>query len=131
EDLLKLGDGLGFDVEKEVYVAQGCRVDAVWRSRIANLGTISYAFEVHRRGSRDSAILNLQRIRRNQGIQKVVIVSNQLEIEQFRQIIATLDEDFRISVGYLNVLDLWKAIDHLDELKNILDELGLLSYTKL
>ena len=32
---------------------QGCRIDAAWRSRIAHLGTISYAFEVHRKGSRD------------------------------------------------------------------------------
>lgn len=63
EPVLELGDGLGFEVQKEYGVTRGCRVDAIWRSRVANLGTIAYAFEVHRKGSRDSAILNLQRVR--------------------------------------------------------------------
>jgi hypothetical protein len=76
DQLLELGDGLGFEVKKEFPVVQGARFDAIWRSRVANLGTIAYAFEVHRRGSRDSAILNLQRVRRDPAIQKVIVVSS-------------------------------------------------------
>jgi len=55
-DIIQLGDGLGFEVQKEFYITHGCRLDAVWRTRLANLGVIKYAFEVHKGGSRDSAI---------------------------------------------------------------------------
>lgn len=125
--LLELGDGLGFEVQKEFSVMRGCRIDALWRSRIANLGTIAYAFEVHRKGSRDSAILNLQRVRRDSSIQKVVVVSSKIELDKFKEEIASLDESFRNSVGYFEVKDLQRALRHLQELKDILKTLGLLS----
>jgi len=106
DKVIELGDGLGFEVQKEFSVMPGCRIDAIWRTRVANLGTISYAFEVHRKGGRDSAILSLQRIRRDPTIQKVVIVSSKDELEQFRREIASLDEGFRNAVGYFEVQDL-------------------------
>lgn len=127
DQLLELGDGLGFEVEKEFAVLPGCRIDAIWRSRVANLGTITYAFEVHRRGSRDSAILNLQRIRRDPSIRRVVVVSNSTEIAKFKQIIESLDEGFRTAIGYFEVGDLERALNHLQELKDILRGLGLLA----
>jgi len=127
EQILELGDGLGFEVQKEFSVMRGCKIDAIWRSRVANLGTIAYAFEVHRRGSRDSAILNLQRVRRDPTIQKVVVVSSRDELDKFRGEIASLDESFRTSVGYFEVQDLQRALDHLQGLKDILRTLGLLS----
>lgn len=125
--ILELGDGLGFEVQKEFSVVRGCRIDAIWRSRIANLGTITYAFEVHRKGSRDSAILNLQRVRRDPTIQKVIIVSSGNELDDFREEIASLDEGFRNSVGYFEVQDLQRALNHLQSLKDILKTLGLLN----
>ena len=85
DQIIELGDGLGFEVQREFSVMPGCRIDAIWRSRVANLGTISYAFEVHRKGSRDSAILNLQRVRRDPTIQKVVIVSSSDELDEFKR----------------------------------------------
>jgi len=127
DQVLELGDGLGFEVAREFTVARGCRIDAIWRSRVANLGAISYAFEVHRSGSRDSAILNLQRVRRDPTIQKVVLVSSSGELERFREEIASLGEDFRNAVGYFTVEDLERALEHLDELKGILRGLGLLA----
>ena len=105
---------------------RGCRIDAVWRSRVANLGTISYAFEVHRRGSRDSAILNLQRVRRDPTVQKVVLVSTKKELDAFRGEIESLDESFRHAVGYFEVEDLQRAVDDLGSLKDTLSALGLL-----
>jgi len=126
EQVLELGDGLGFEVEKEYSVLSGCRIDALWRTRIANLGTISYAFEVHHKGSRDSAILNLQRVNRDASIRKVIIISNEEELEKFRDMIESLGEDFRNAVGYFRVSDLQSAIDHLDSLKDILNKMGLL-----
>nr|MBC7244609.1 hypothetical protein [Chloroflexota bacterium] len=125
--VIELGDGLGFDVQREFSVMPGCRIDAIWRSRVANLGTISYAFEVHRKGSRDSVILNLQRIRRDPTIQKVVIVSSKGELDQFRREIASLDEGFRNAVRYFEVRDLQRALSQVQGLKEILNTLGLLT----
>jgi hypothetical protein len=59
--LADIGGSLGFDTDTEVKVAHGARVDVVWRARIANLGLVTYVFEVHRSGSMDSLILNLQK----------------------------------------------------------------------
>lgn len=126
DQLLELGDGLGFEVAKEFAVSHGCRIDAIWKSRVANLGNIAYAFEVHRKGSRDSAILNLQRVRRDPAVQKVILVSSSKELDQFKLEIATLDESFRNSVGYLQVQALQNALNHLQGLKDILTGLGLL-----
>jgi hypothetical protein len=126
DQVIELGDGLGFEVQKEFSVMPGCRIDATWRSRVANLGTISYAFEVHRKGSRDSAILNLQRIRHDPTIQKVVIVSSKDELDQFKREIASLDEGFRNAVGYFEVRDLQRALSQVQGLKEILNGLGLL-----
>lgn len=127
DQILELGDGLGFDVDKEVTIVRGCRIDAIWRSRIANLGTIAYAFEVHKGGSPDSAILNLQRVRRDPSIQKVILVSKEKELSKFREEILTLDENFRNSVAYFKVADLQSALANLESLKGILNNLGLLS----
>ncbi len=132
EQVLELGDGLGFEVEKEVNIARGCRIDALWRSRIANLGVISYAFEVHRRGSRDSAILNLQKvIKQDPSIQKVVLVSSVEELEALRLEISFLGEDFRNAVGYFHVEDLQHTLNHLEILKSILKNVGLLDIKKV
>jgi hypothetical protein len=131
DQVLELGDGLGFEVDKEFTVMRGCRIDAIWRSRVANLGTIAYAFEIHRRGSRDSAILNLQRVKRDPSIQKVVLVSNKEELDRFKGESASLSENFRMSVGYFEVDDLERALSHLQSLKDILNTLGLLSTESL
>ena len=125
QDILQLGDSLGFDVDKEVTVTHGCRLDAVWRTRIGNLGQIKYAFEVHKSGSRDSAILNLQRSKADTTIQKVVLVSTSDELATFEREISTLPEEFRKSVGYFKITDLQKAVEYQENIKDILRNIGL------
>ena len=125
DEILQLGDSLGFEVDKEVNVTHGCRLDAVWRTRIGNLGQIKYAFEVHRKGSRDSAILNLQRSKADPTIQKVVLVSTADELEKFEKEISTLPEEFRKSVGYFNISDLQMAVEYQENIKEILRKIGL------
>ena len=131
EQLMTLGRGLGFDVEKEVNLVPGTRIDALWRSRVANLGSIAYAFEVHRHGNRDSAIMNLQRASSDPTIQKVVVVANTDELDIFRREIASLNESFRGAVGYFDVGRLGRALQNLGELKFLLDSLGLLNTSTL
>jgi hypothetical protein len=127
EQILRLGDSLGFDVDDEVKVTRGCVIDAVWRSKIANLGMITYAFEVQKSGSRDSAILNLQRISiADPTVQKVVFVAIDSEIEKIKNEISSLREEFRDSVGYFNVKDLQEALAHQESLKKILASIGLM-----
>jgi len=131
EDVLELGDGLGFEVDKEVNVAPGCRVDVIWKSRIANLGLISYAFEVHNKGSMDSAILNLQKVlHKDSSIQKVVLVSNTESLDKFRVQIGALDESFREKVGYFEINELNSSLDNLKSLKENLSSLGFMNIKK-
>ena len=131
DDVFVLGDGLGFEVAKEVNVAPGCRVDVIWKSRIANLGLISYAFEVHNKGGMDSAILNLQKVlHKDSSIQKVVIVSNTENLDKFREQIGALNESFREKVGYFEINELNNALDNLKSLKENLSPLGFMNIKK-
>lgn len=131
DDVFVLGDGLGFEVAKEVKVAPGCRVDVIWKSRIANLGVISYAFEVHKGGNMDSAILNLQKVLQKEvSIQKVVIVSNTQNLDRFREQIGALYESFREKVGYFEINELNSALDNLKSLKENLSPLGFMNIKK-
>lgn len=127
EKLLEVGDGLGFDVEAEYEAGPGARVDVRWSTRVANLGVISYAFEVHRRGSRDSAILNLQKAQAaDPSLQKLVIVSTEDQLEKFSSEIDAISTDFAKSISYLNVGKVDQAVDLLTDLKGILQEAGLM-----
>ncbi|MEM2981198.1 MAG: hypothetical protein QW385_07555 [Thermoproteota archaeon] len=51
EKLVEIGNGLGFEASSEQQIARGARVDVLWQARIANLGVVSYVFEVQRGGS--------------------------------------------------------------------------------
>lgn len=127
EQILQLGSSLGFAVRDEERVSIGCQIDAVWRSTIANLGTITYAFEVQSQGSRDSAILNLQRISlADPTVQKVLFVAVDSEIEKIKAEISSLHKEFQDSVGYFSVKDLQEALAHQEALKRILTSTGLM-----
>ena len=125
EDLLKLGMSLGFDVDSLVKIAKGAVIDVVWRARVANLGSISYAFEAHVRGSRDSAIINLQRSLADPSIQKTVIVSTEKELQRFRGEISSLPESLREAVCYFDVKDLKQAVAYQEAFLEIPDRVGL------
>jgi len=70
-----IGISLGFEAETEKTIGHGARVDVIWRAKIANLGVVTYVFEVHKSGSIDSFVLNLQKAIRNPTVQKVIAVS--------------------------------------------------------
>jgi hypothetical protein len=103
-DLLKqIGTSLGFDASTEVKVAHGAKVDAVWRARIANLGLVQYVFEVHKSGSIDSLILNLQKARSAPSVQRVIAVSDDSQLQRIKHECEGLPEEFR------KVMRFWKA----------------------
>lgn len=127
EQLLKLGDGLGFDVDDEVPVRPKCQVDVVWSTRIANLGMVSYAFEVQKRGSPDKAIVHLLTVCRDPSFRRVFLVSTEDGLEDLKTRISGLgDDDFKRRLSYFNVDDLRVAINHLDALREIMKRGGLL-----
>lgn len=125
EQLVNIGQWLGFQAEKEKMVARGAKVDAIWQARIANLGVVTYVFEVQRRGSVDSLILNLQRAQNNPTVQRLIVVANASDIDRIRQEIATLPESFRKSVGYMEVREAIRAAELIGELSGIIGKLEL------
>lgn len=78
----KIGNKLGFEADTEVQIAHGARVDVVWSAKIGNLGIIKYVFEVHKKGSIDSLLMNLQKAKSNPTVQKVIAISNEEQLKK-------------------------------------------------
>jgi hypothetical protein len=125
DQLVAIGQWLGFQAEKEKKVARGAQVDAVWQARIANLGVVTYVFEVQRHGSIDSLILNLQRAQNNPTVQRLIVVANYVDIETIRQEISSLPESFRKAVSFMEVGEAIRAARLIDELSGIIGKLQL------
>lgn len=125
EQLIAIGQALGFQTEKEKLVAKGAKVDVVWQARIANLGVVMYVFEVQSHGSIDSLILNLQRAQVNQSVQRLIVVANTKDIEKIRGEVATLPESFRRAVSYWEVAEALRAAGVVEELFGIINKLEL------
>jgi hypothetical protein len=125
EHLLALGVSLGFDVEKEKPIAAGARVDALWKAKIANLGVVIYVFEVQKRGSHDSLILNLQRAQKNHSVQRLVVVASLEDITKIRREVSTLPESFKQFISYMEVSDVNRAYELMGEVTEIIDKLEL------
>lgn len=125
DQILTLGQWLGFDVDKEKPIAPGARVDAVWQARIANLGVVTYVFEVQRRGSQDSLILNLQRAQNNPTVQRLVVVGMHSELEKVEREIGSLHESFRRMVTFMDVVNVMRGIELVSELSGIISGLEL------
>ncbi|NOZ28518.1 MAG: hypothetical protein GXP39_10765 [Chloroflexi bacterium] len=124
--IVQIGAGLGFDTDTEVKVAHGAVVDAVWRARIANLGLVTYVFEVHRSGSIDSLILNLQKARSAPSVQKVIAVSDEDQLERIRRECEGLPEEFRQALRFWPVTEVLGTAEHLQRVMESIDALGLI-----
>ena len=125
DQLVSIGQALGFQTEKEKLVAKGAKVDVIWQASIANLGVVIYVFEVQSRGSIDSLCMNLQRAQANQSVQRLIIVANAKEIEKIQDEIALLPEDFRRAVSFWEVTETIRAAELVDELFGIINKLEL------
>jgi hypothetical protein len=125
EQILTIGQFLGFEVHKEKPIAPGAKVDAVWQARIANLGVVTYVFEVQRRGSYDSLILNLQKAQYNPSVQRLIVVALPHDIEKIKQETKRLPESFRKAVSFMEVSEVIRATEHVTELSGIINKLEL------
>ncbi len=121
-----IGTNLGFDSETEVRIFKGARVDCVWRARIANLGTVTYVFEVHRSGSIDSLLLNLQKALSAPTVQKVIAVSDRVQLERIRAETEGLPESFRRALRLWDVEDVIQTARAMERVAASIEQLGLL-----
>lgn len=125
-----IGRTLGFDADTEVLIARGARVDVVWRARIGNLGMVTYIFEVHRSGSIDSLILNLQKALNAPSVQKVIAVSNATQLDRIREESNELPEQFRRALRLWNVAEVVEAAHALERAMSLIGKLGLMESRK-
>jgi len=128
--ILAIGSNLGFDAESEVRIAHGAQVDVVWRARIGNLGEVNYVFEVHRSGSVDSLLLNLQKANSAPGVQRVVAISDTVQLEQIRHECDGLPDEFRRALLFWDVGDVMSTAEALREVMDSIHKLGLLETKK-
>jgi len=124
EMLLQIGQGLGFEVDSEVPLAPGAKVDVVWRAKIGNLGEVKYVFEVHREGSVDSLLLNLIKARSDPTVQKVIAVSDEKRLNNIRREASSLPQ-LSDRLIYWTVSEVKRATELLGELKEIMEKLEL------
>ena len=82
-------------------------------------------FEVQRRGSHDSLILNLQRAQNNPSVQRLVVVGLDSELEKVKREIEVLHESFRRMVAFMNVADVMRGVELVTELSGIINSLEL------
>lgn len=121
----EIGDFLGFETETEKIVQHGAKVDVIWRAKIANLGVVMYVFEVHKSGSIDSLIMNLQKAKKNPSVQKLIAVSDIRQLEQIRKEIKGLPGDFVEALSFWDAMDVKITHDKLAEVVNSIDKLQL------
>ena len=97
----------------------------LWRAKIANLGVVTYVFEVHKSGAIDSLILNLQKAVRNPTVQKVIAVSNKKQLGQIEKEVQGLPEDFVKALSFWNAYDVERTHEKLSEVVKSIEKLGL------
>jgi hypothetical protein len=124
EMVLNIGKGLGFDVLKEVPLASGTRLDALWSAQIGNIGELKYVFEVHVKGSIDSLILNLMKAAQDPAVQKVVAVSLEGELEKIKREALTI-KNLADKILFWDIREVVRANELVDDLMDTMRRLGL------
>jgi hypothetical protein len=129
-DLIQsIGTMLGFDAQTEVRIAHGASVDVVWRARIGNLGTVTYVFEVHKSGSLDSLVLNLEKAKSSPTVQRVIAVSDEEQLQRIEKETEGLPDEFRRSLAFWPVAEVQAVSENLRTASESLNRLGLVPGT--
>ncbi len=124
-----IGVMLGFETDTEVNVAHGARVDVVWRTRIGNLGMVTYVFEVHKSGSIDSLLLNLQKAKSNPTVQKVIAISDEAQLKKIEKECEGLPEGFKRDLTFWQVKHVQEVAEKLQSSMEIINSLDLIRGT--
>ena len=122
--IVEIGQWLGFESKSEVKIADGAVVDAIWQVKIGNMGKVIYVFEVQTKGSIDSLILNLQKSINNFAVQAIVAVSDEKQIETIKKEskgIRDLDGKLK-TMNYTEVIEMHDCLERSNE---IINQLGL------
>jgi len=120
-----IGSLLGFETQTEARIAHGAQLDVLWRARIGNLGTVTYGFEVHKSGSIDSLLLNLQKASATPTVQRVVAVSDDKQLERISQECEGLPEEFRKALTRWPVNEVLEVGKSLSRAHELIGRLGL------
>lgn len=122
--IVEIGQWLGFESKSEIKIADGAVVDAIWQAQIGNMGKVIYAFEVQTHGSIDSLILNLQKATNNFAVQAIVAVSDEKQIEKIKKEskgIQTIESKLK-TWDYTEVMEMHDCLERSNE---IINNLGL------
>lgn len=107
--LEEIADVLGFVSKTDqeyTKVSKGSVVDLVWETKIANIGSIRYIFEVQSKGSIKSLIDNLINSLNNPDVKKVIVVSTKKQLDDVRERVngmGILTESVRKMFVYLDI----------------------------
>lgn len=122
--IVEIGQWLGFESKSEVKIADGAVVDAIWQAQIGNMGKVIYAFEVQTHGSIDSLILNLQKATNNFAVQAIVAVSDEKQIEKIKRESKGI-RDIESKLKTWNYTEVIEMHDCLERSNEIINNLGL------
>ena len=122
--IVEIGQWLGFESRAEVKIADGAIVDAIWQAQIGNMGKVIYAFEVQTHGSIDSLILNLQKASNNFAVQAIVAVSDEKQIEKIKRESKGI-RDIENKLKTWNYTEVMEMHDCLERSNEIINNLGL------
>ena len=122
--IVEIGQWLGFESKSEVKIADGAVVDAIWQAQIGNMGKVIYAFEVQTHGSIDSLILNLQKATNNFAVQAIVAVSDEKQIEKIKRESKGI-RDIETKLKTWNYIEVMEMHDCLERSNEIINNLGL------
>lgn len=120
-----IGIWLGFEAETEKNIAKGAKVDVIWQAKIANLGVVTYVFEVQKSGSIDGLILNLQKAMANPTVQKIIAVSDVAQLEKIKQESSALPENFRKALGFWDAFEVKEIHEKLNDVVSSIEKLKL------
>ena len=122
--IIEIGQWLGFESKSEVKIADGAIVDAIWQAQIGNMGKVIYAFEVQTHGSIDSLLLNLQKATNNFAVQAIVAVSDEKQIEKIkRESVGIHSIETKLKMwDYKEVIEMHNCLERSNE---IINNLGL------
>ena len=122
--IVEIGQWLGFESKSEVKIADGAVVDAIWQAQIGNMGKVIYVFEVQTHGSIDSLLLNLQKSMNNFAVQAIVAVSDEKQIEKIKKESKGI-RDIESKLKTWDYIEVMEMHDCLERSNEIINNLGL------